>query len=94
MSEQIHDSAFLVSDAGQRKPSPKFGVKQLCSDWRLAERDFQQRQLLQHRHRREGRHSIISMSVRSACWATRAADVLDKITPADISDPQDVNPAG
>ncbi len=37
----------------------------------LAERDFQQRQFLEHRHRREGRHSDSSMSAPSACWATR-----------------------
>jgi len=42
------------------------------------------------RHRREGRHSNLSMSAPSACWATPPPDVVNKITPADISDRQEM----
>jgi PAS domain-containing protein len=38
---------------------------------RPAERDFQQRQLLEHRHRREGASFRSSTSAPSGCWATR-----------------------
>jgi PAS domain S-box-containing protein len=54
-----------------------------------AERDLQQRQLLEHRHRREGRHSDLQRR-RRAHAGLRAAEVMNKITPADISDPQEV----
>ncbi len=30
------------------------------------------------------------MSAPNACWSYAAADVMNKITPADISDPQEV----
>jgi hypothetical protein len=33
-----------------------------------AERDFQQRQLLEHRHRREGRHSDLQRRRRADAW--------------------------
>ncbi len=50
---------------------------------------FQQRQFLKHRHRRKGVIQIF-MSAPSACSATPAAEVINKITPADISDSQEV----
>jgi len=55
----------------------------------LPKRDFQQRKLLEHCHRREGRHSLFNVGAERMLGFA-AADVLNKITPADISDPQEV----
>jgi len=50
---------------------------------------FQQRQLLEHRHRRERRHSDLQRRAERMLGYT-AAEVMNKITPADISDPQEL----
>ena len=56
MPENFRDSALLTrcrhGGVHHRGPSPGG----LAQDRSLAERDFQQRQLLEHRHRRQGRH--------------------------------------
>jgi len=56
----------------------------------LAERDLQQRQLLKHRQpTRRASSRIFNVGAERTAGYT-AADVVNKITPADISDPQEV----
>jgi len=54
-----------------------------------AESDLQQRQLLQHRHRCEGRHSNLQRRRRTHA-GLRGCGRDEQDTPADISDPQEV----
>ena len=61
-----------------------------AQDRRAAGRHLQQRQLLQHRHRREGRHPDLQRRRRDACSATPPRTWSNQITPADISDPQEL----
>jgi hypothetical protein len=56
----------------------------LLEGGRAAARDLQQRQLLQHRHRRQGRHPDLQRRRRAHAGLHRA-EVMNKITPADIS---------
>ena len=56
---------------------------------RPAERDFQQRQLLEHATDAKGVIQIFNVGAERMLGYT-AAEVMNKITPADISDPQEV----
>jgi hypothetical protein len=75
---------------GTDNTARKHGGRGAAQGGGAAARDLQQRQILEHRHRREGLSSRSSTSAPSGCWATRPPTMVNKITPADISDPQEV----
>jgi len=58
-----------------------------AEDWGAAKGDPHQRQFLDHRHRREGVIQLFNIGAERMLGYA-AADVVNKITPADISDPQ------
>jgi PAS domain-containing protein len=72
-----------------RQHRAEAGGGSLAEGGRPAERDLQQRQLLEHRHRRQGRHPDLQRR-RRAHARLHGREVMNKITPADISDPQEV----
>ena len=76
-------AAVAAKDIGEvRRRNP---AQNRCA----AERDFQQRQFFQYRHRRKGVIQIFNVGAERMLGYT-AAEVVNKITPADISDPQEV----
>jgi hypothetical protein len=69
---------------------PKSGALRHAESGSFAERYFQQGQFLEHRHRRKGCNPDLQRLGLSACSANTAADRINKITPAEISDSQEV----
>jgi PAS domain S-box-containing protein len=61
-----------------------------AQDRRLAAGDPQQRQFLEHRHRRPRRHPDLQCGRGAHAGLHNGLEVVNKITPADISDPQEV----
>ena len=75
------DDWLMTTDARHPEPLLETGALQRAI--------FQQRSdLLEHRDRRQGRHPDLNVGAERMLGYT-AAEVMNKITPADISDPQE-----
>ena len=90
MSEQIHDSAFLDGDAGKAEAVTEVRREAaLLKTGALQNAIFNSANFSSIATDEKGVIQLFNVGAERMLGYT-AADVLDKITPADISDPQEV----